>query len=112
MIMPASLFVAALNSLQKPMMFTPCWPKAGPTGGAGLACPAGICNLICTVTFFAIGFLSKSRITHHVLALLHLPILKFHRRIAAENIHRHLQFAALRLDFFNHAAEIEERTII
>src|ERR1700690_1468157 len=29
--------VRALNCLQKSMMFTPCWPSAGPTGGAGLA---------------------------------------------------------------------------
>src|SRR5207245_5102994 len=36
------------------MMFTPCWPSAGPTGGAGVACPAGICNLMNAVTFFAI----------------------------------------------------------
>src|ERR1700746_2715955 len=46
--------VLALNSLQKPMILTPCWPSAGPTGGAGFACPAGICHLICPVTFFAI----------------------------------------------------------
>ena len=27
-------------------MLTPCWPSAGPTGGAGVAFPAGICSLI------------------------------------------------------------------
>ena len=36
MIMPASFCVAALNALQNCMMFTPCWPRAGPTGGAGM----------------------------------------------------------------------------
>mmetsp|Transcript_11149 Transcript_11149/g.40877 ORF Transcript_11149/g.40877 Transcript_11149/m.40877 type:complete len:200 (+) Transcript_11149:1096-1695(+) len=37
----SSIFaVFALNSLQKPMMFTPAWPRAGPTGGAGFAWPA------------------------------------------------------------------------
>ena len=25
-------------------MLTPCWPRAGPTGGAGVALPAGICS--------------------------------------------------------------------
>ena len=45
-------WVLALNSLQNCMMFTPCWPSAGPTGGAGLALPAGSCSLICPVTFF------------------------------------------------------------
>ena len=39
-------WVCALNALQNSMMFTPCWPRAGPTGGLGLAWPAGICSLI------------------------------------------------------------------
>src|SRR6202166_4687967 len=46
--------VLALNALQKSMMLTPCGPSAVPTGGAGVALPAGICNLTCAVTFFAI----------------------------------------------------------
>src|SRR4029078_12976944 len=51
------LCVWALNALQKSMMLTPCWPSAGPTGGAGLACPAGICSLMILMTFLAIGYL-------------------------------------------------------
>src|SRR5262249_7349730 len=31
--------VFALKFLQKSMMLTPCWPRAGPTGGAGAALP-------------------------------------------------------------------------
>ena len=27
-------------------MLTPCCPRAGPTGGAGVAFPAGICSLM------------------------------------------------------------------
>ena len=50
---PAWLAVRALYSLQKAMMLTPCWPSAGPTGGAGLALPAMICNLTIALTFFA-----------------------------------------------------------
>ena len=38
--------VRALNSFVKPEMLIPACPKAGPTGGAGVAFPAGICNLI------------------------------------------------------------------
>src|SRR4029077_12735672 len=53
-ISPACFCVVALNSLQKAMILTPCWPKAGPTGGAGFAWPAGICNLICPTISFAI----------------------------------------------------------
>src|SRR6476620_8180396 len=45
--------VFALNSLQKPMMLTPCWPSAGPTGGAGLALPAWIWSLTTARTFLA-----------------------------------------------------------
>src|SRR5678810_415345 len=45
--------VRELNSLQKAMMLIPCGPRAVPTGGAGLALPAGICSLTNPVTFFA-----------------------------------------------------------
>src|SRR4051812_47034813 len=44
--------VLALNCLQNSMMFTPCWPSAGPMGGAGLALPAGTWSLMYPVTFF------------------------------------------------------------
>src|SRR5204862_5406886 len=46
--------VLALNALQNSMMFTPCGPSAVPTGGAGVALPAGICSFTEAVTFFAI----------------------------------------------------------
>ena len=40
--MPTSMpCVCALNCLQNSMMFTPCWPSAGPTGGLGFAFAAG-----------------------------------------------------------------------
>src|SRR5436853_6644037 len=47
-------FVLALNCLQNSMMLMPAWPSAGPTGGAGVALPAAICNFTEPVTFFAI----------------------------------------------------------
>lgn len=37
------------------MMFRPWEPRAGPTGGAGLAAPAGRFSLIVALIFFAIG---------------------------------------------------------
>jgi hypothetical protein len=46
--------VFALKALQKSMMFTPCGPSAVPTGGAGVALPAGIWSFTLAVTFFAI----------------------------------------------------------
>src|SRR5580700_2659738 len=45
--------VLALNALQNSMMLTPCGPSAVPTGGAGVALPAGICSLTEPVIFFA-----------------------------------------------------------
>ena len=53
MIRPCLSCVRALNDLQNSMMFTPCWPSAGPTGGDGFACPAGHCSLTIATTFFA-----------------------------------------------------------
>src|SRR5690625_3140044 len=52
-IMPAWSCVCALNSLQNPIMLIPACPSAGPTGGAGFALPAGICNLTILITFLA-----------------------------------------------------------
>ena len=44
MMVPAWSCVWALNAWQNCMMLTPWAPRAGPTGGAGLAAPAGICS--------------------------------------------------------------------
>src|SRR5947209_7278337 len=41
-IVPFWASVAALYALQKSMIATPCGPRAVPTGGAGVAAPAGI----------------------------------------------------------------------
>src|SRR6478736_894190 len=52
---PASMpWVCALNCLQNSMMFTPCWPSAGPTGGLGFAFAAGTWSLMYVSIFFAI----------------------------------------------------------
>jgi len=51
---PIKLFVFSLNALQNSIMLIPLWPRAGPTGGAGFACPPLICNLTYPVISFAI----------------------------------------------------------
>jgi hypothetical protein len=38
--------VEALKALQNSIMFTPLCPNAGPTGGEGLAAPAGMFNFM------------------------------------------------------------------
>ncbi len=45
--------VLALKSLQKFIILSPACPSAGPTGGAGFACPALITSLIVDVTVLA-----------------------------------------------------------
>src|SRR5580698_729180 len=62
MIRPAiSLFcVRALNCLQNSMMLTWAWPRAGPTGGAGVALPASIWSFTCVCTFFVVGGIAKN----------------------------------------------------
>src|SRR4029450_8985685 len=47
--------VAALYALTNSMMLTPCWPRAGPTGGAGVAAPGLICSLMKPAIRFFLG---------------------------------------------------------
>src|SRR5581483_8018310 len=51
-IVPRWFSVCALYILQKSMIATPCGPSAVPTGGAGVAWPAGIWILTTAATFF------------------------------------------------------------
>src|SRR5690606_13942750 len=52
--------VAALYCLTNTMMLTPCGPSAVPTGGAGVAWPAGSCTLTSAAIFFFGGICSFS----------------------------------------------------
>src|SRR5215216_1122892 len=102
MIKPSWSFadVFALKALQNSMMLTPCGPNAVPTGGAGVALPAGICSLTTALIFFAI-----------CLSLLHLQKIEFHRRGAAENRHEDPECVPLGIDFVHFAREVGERSI-
>src|SRR3954471_5431077 len=55
MTIPDWLWVLALNCFTNSMMFTPWGPSAVPTGGAGVAAPAGHCSLTIALIFFAIA---------------------------------------------------------
>src|SRR3990172_5564554 len=85
------------------MMFTPCWPSAGPTGGAGFALPAGIWSLTIAWIFFI------SRRTP--LEALHLVVLEINRGQSAEEPDHHLQPAALRIHVLNRPREVDERPL-
>src|ERR1700742_454283 len=103
MTLPRCDSVAALYALQNSMMLTPCWPSAGPTGGAGLAAPALICSLMIAASFFFGGMtFSSSRKSWSVqfgfrgagpdgLDLGHLAERQLDRRLAAEDRHQDVQ---------------------
>src|ERR1051325_10949573 len=95
---PFSCAVCALKALQNSMMFTPCWPSAGPTGGAGFARPPGICSLMIVRTFLALS-----------VQLLRLAECEIHRHLALEDVHEHLQLLGVRVDVDDLAVEVGER---
>src|SRR5579862_4982886 len=84
MMRPPCPCVWALNALQNSMMFTPRWPRAGPTGGLGFAAPAGICSLISAMTFFTA--VSPS---HSALGFFDLHEVELDRGSAAEDADQH-----------------------
>src|SRR3954452_12462875 len=88
MMRPFSCAVWALKALQNSMMLTPCWPSAGPTGGAGLAWPPGIWSLMRVRTFFA---MSRPCVPSLV-ELLDLVEAELDRKLALEDVDEHLQF--------------------
>src|SRR6185295_1476822 len=89
-------------------MFTPCWPSAGPTGGAGVALPAGICNLTCPITFFAIY---SSRCALPKLRFLNLKKVEFDRSRPAEYRHHDLQCVSVCVHIIDHAVEARKGTV-
>src|ERR1043166_3971157 len=95
---PFSCAVCALNALQNSMMFTPCWPSGGPTGGAGLACPPGICSLMSVRTFLATS-----------VHFLYLVEGELNRDLALEDVDEHLQLLRIRVHVDDLAVEVAER---
>src|SRR5579863_10131570 len=101
-IIPSGSFcVLALNCLQKSMMFKPCGPRAVPTGGAGVALPAGSCSLIVVCIFFAMSLPQNSFSKAFLAELLNARKIQFHRRRAAENRYRYFQAAVIAVDLFH-----------
>src|SRR4051794_7290985 len=91
---PFCASVAALYALQKSMIATPCGPSAVPTGGAGVAAPAGIWILTIAATFFlamTLLFSEKRGPTSLPadLELRHLGELELDRRLPAEDVDEH-----------------------
>src|SRR3989304_220523 len=103
MIVPSWLLVWALKALQNSMILTPCCPRAGPTGGEGFACPAGICSFTIPITFLAIWILFS--------ILFHLGKIQLHRGGTPKNAHQHPNLPLLGIDRFHQSIEIRERSI-
>src|SRR5919106_626334 len=103
---PSWALVCALKPLQNSMMFTPCWPSAGPTGGEGLALPAGIWSLTIAWTFF-----TERAPLAPALESFHLVVLELDRRRSTEDRHHDLHPPALRVDVLHDALEVHERAV-
>src|SRR5215218_1886674 len=119
-VVPMSPCVWALNALTNSMMLMPCWPSAGPTGGAGDAWPPGACSLIVVSTFLAIDFafafqaieLLRRRSPSATLRsdLLHLVVADLHRGLATEDGYQHLELGRVLVDLGDLTGEVRERT--
>src|SRR3954454_133472 len=98
-VVPMSPWVWALNALTNSMMLMPCWPRAGPTGGAGDAWPPGAWSLMVVRTFLAMWFLD----------LLHLVVPHLDGRLAPEDGDQDLELAGVLVDLRDLAREVRER---
>src|ERR687897_2066820 len=95
------------------MMAMPCGPSAVPTGGAGVALPAGIWILTIAATlFFAIVcvsllFAANVRSELGDLAEVHLD-----EGLSAEDVDEHLELHVIGVDLGDRAEEVGERALL
>src|SRR6185295_6704047 len=111
MMLSPSFWVFALNCLQNSMMLTPCCPSDGPTGGAGFAFPAGICNLICADTSLAMSYTPTHVRPFRRLNSLHLQKPQLHRSGTPENTDQNFKPAMVLIHFIHHTIKTENRPI-
>src|SRR5688500_11676766 len=105
MTLPRWFSVAALYCLQNSMVCTPWGPRAVPTGGAGVACPAGSWILTMAATrFFAMGL----PLLFLVLELRDLCELELDRGLPAEDVDEHLELELVLVDLGDLAGEVGE----
>src|SRR4051812_48330650 len=89
-------------------MLMPCGPSAVPTGGAGVALPAGSCRVRTIRIFLATGC---SLLLARVLELLDLEEVELDRGLTTEDADEHLQLVAFGVDLVDRADELGERPI-
>src|ERR1700733_13132550 len=114
MMLPRWASVAALYCFTKSMMLTPCGPSAVPTGGAGVAAPAGSWTLTTALRFFLAGF-AVEFLSYFAggpdSELRHLVERKLDRRLAAEDRHEHLELLRDRVDLVHGRRKRRERPV-
>src|SRR3954468_18364280 len=100
------------------MMLTPCWPSAGPTGGAGVAAPALIWSLMTAVNRFLGGmtsfyrwWFSSYRGRQGASDLADLVERQLDGRLAAEDGNQHLQLLLLGVDLVDGGGEVREGAV-
>src|SRR3954466_15326417 len=100
------------------MMLTPCWPSAGPTGGAGVAAPALIWSLMTAVNRFLGGmtsfyrwWISSYRGRLGASDLADLVERQLDGRLAAEDGDQDLQLLLLGVDLVDRCGEGRERAV-
>src|SRR3954447_25454306 len=103
-IIPRCDSVCALYCLQNSMMFTPCWPSAGPTGGAGVAAPALICSLMTAESFFLGGM-------GILLDLRDLVVRQLDRGLPAEDGDQHPELLVVGVDLADGGRQRRERAV-
>src|SRR5579863_7184904 len=97
---PALSSVAALYCLTKSIVCTPWGPSAVPTGGAGVALPAGSWILTMAVT--------RRLAMRLLLKLRHLGEIQLDGGLPAEDVDQHLEFELVLVDLCDGAAEVGE----
>src|SRR5688572_30576698 len=119
---PAYCCVASLYCLQKSMMLTPCWPRAVPTGGAGVAWPALIWSFTAARIFFFDAIphhlLRSQRLRTRPASLPHVDRSdlrdlvegQLDRRLPVEDVDQDLQPRLVGVDLVDRAVEVGERT--
>src|SRR5260370_16556780 len=116
-IIPARLWVRPLNCFTNSMMLTPWGPRAVPTGGAGVACPAATWSFTTAAIALAISILACVRAGRTTTApvvgsmRLELQVVQFHRGRPAEQRHRDPHLALVGDHLFDRARELRERSL-
>src|SRR3712207_5094280 len=103
------------------MMLTPCWPSAGPTGGAGVAAPALIWSLTIAESFRFLGGISSFLV---VVAARRGPACRgggsdlrdlrereLDRRLPAEDRHQDLDLLGVDVDLADRRRQRGERPV-